>query len=290
LALGRKLLVVLKFAAAAAVLVAAALAGRAGVEHLVRSPRFAVKDIAIAPSQHAPRELVLAVGGVALGDRLLLLDTERVERRLLRLPWVESVKVRRALPSTLVIDIAERHAAAAAVLGGLYLIDERGHPFKKATAAEAADFVVITGISRSLFVTAAEPAEAALREGLSLLQMYQRPGQGSEGGKARSALSEIRVEPRAGFTLVLLEGGTEIVLGRADLPARLERFDVLTAALGAKGLAELRVVHLDGPNLGRIPVLPRPAPEEEGAQVAPAPAPPVVTPRLPRRPPRTAEL
>jgi cell division protein FtsQ len=261
---GRQLLFVFKLALAAAAIVAAVLAGRAGLEHVIRSPRFALREIAISPTAHAPRDLVLAVAGVSVGDQLLTLDTERIQRRLLRLPWVASVQVRRSLPSTLVIDLTERKAAATALIGGLYLVDEGGHPFKKATSAEAAELVTLTGLGRGLFVAAAEPAEAALRQALELLRAYQTPPQVPfEKGRARPALSEIRIDPRAGFTLVLLQGGTEIALGHGDWPARLARFDLLTETLGPEALAELRQVHLDGPNLSRVPVLPRaPAPEE----------------------------
>lgn len=267
---GRQLLFAFKLALAGAAIVAALLAGRAGLDHLVRSPRFALREIAISPTAHASRDLVLAVAGVALGDQLLTVDIERIQRRLLRLPWVASVQVRRSLPSTLVIDLAERTAAATALIGGLYLVDEGGHPFKKASSAEAAELVTLTGLGRGLFVAAAEPAEAALRQALGLLRIYQAP---TDNGRPRPPLSEIRIDARAGFTLVLLQGGTEIALGHGDWPARLARFDLLTDTLGADALAELRQVHLDGPNLSRIPVLPRPPAPDDADVAAAAPLP-----------------
>jgi len=263
----RVLFVVLKVGLAVGAVVGVVLAARLGVIRLVGSPRFAVHDITISPTVHAPREMVLAIAGVTPGDPLLTVDLERIERRLLRLPWISSVKVRRALPSTLVIELVERRASATAILGGLYLIDENGHPFKKATSAEAADLVTLTGISRALFVAAAEPAEAALREGLTLLAMYQRP---TARGLSRPALSEVRIDPRTGFTLVLLEGGTEVALGRGDWAGRLARFDLMTETLGASALGELRQIHLDGANLSRVPVLPKEPPPDEAQASLPS--------------------
>jgi cell division septal protein FtsQ len=152
---------------------------------------------------------------------------------------VKSVRVRRQLPSTLIIDLTERRAAASVTLGGLYLVDETGHPFKKATMDEVDGLPVLTGIDRTWYLEKKEVSEAVLREALALLADYgARPG--------RPALSEVNIDLRFGFSLFLLDGGAEVRLGRGDFSKKLARLDqIFDDVKVSPGMRALRVVHLD---------------------------------------------
>ena len=256
----RRGLVALKVLAAVAVLALVAWGGEQAVRHVIASPRFALREVRVGASQRVAREDVLELAGVAEGDKLLSIDTDLVAARVAAHPWVASARVRRELPSVLAIDVVERHAAAVAVLGGLYLIDDSGRPFKRATLEEAEGLVLLTGLTRNQYATLRDASEAAFREALQILDEYgvAEPGAGA-GAKppARPALSEIHIDPRYGFSLLLDDGGGEIRLGRGDYPDKLERFDrILTGVrnLGACVPGVLRTVHLDGPNRDRVPV------------------------------------
>jgi cell division protein FtsQ len=206
---------------------------------VVASPRFAVRDIQVTLASHVSRDEVLELAEVDEGDRLLSIDTEPMAERVARHPWVKSARVRRQLPSTLIIDLTERRASATAAMGGLYLVDETGHPFKKATMEEADGLPVLTGIDRAWYAEKKEAAEAAFREALGLLADYgARPG--------RPALSELNIDPRFGFCLFLLDGGAELRLGRGDFSKKLARLDQIFEAVKVNpGMGALRVVHLD---------------------------------------------
>lgn len=255
----RRSLVVLKALAAVAALAGAAWAGQQAVRHVIASPRFALREIRFSstPRSDAPARVsedqVLALAAVAPGDRLLSIDTDVVAARVASHPWVASARVRRELPSALAIDVTERSAAAVAVLGGLYLIDESGHPFKRAALDEADGLVLLTGISRQQYAAFRDASAAAYREALAILDEYRSP----DSGESRPALSEIHIDPRYGFSLILNDGGAEIRLGRGDYTDKLERLDRILAGLpsfGAHGLASLQTVHLDGPNRDRVPI------------------------------------
>jgi cell division protein FtsQ len=249
----RRGLVVLKALAAVAVLAGAAWAGQQAVRHVVASPRFAVREVRVNETTRVREEDVLAVAAVAPGDRLLSIDTDAVAARLASHPWIAAVRVRRELPSVLAIDVTERSAAAVAVLGGLYLLDESGHPFKRATLDEADGLVSLTGISRLQYSAFRDASAAAYREALAILDEYRSP----DSSKARPPLSEIHIDPHYGFSLVLYDGGAEIRLGRGDYTDKLERLDRILAGLpafGVHGPASLQVVHLDGPNRDRVPI------------------------------------
>jgi cell division septal protein FtsQ len=239
-----------KVIAVLAVLGGAAWGGRWAVRYVVESPRFQVKQIEIAPAQHVRREEIMALAGVALGDQLLSIDTDAVAARLATHPWVAAVQVKRHLPSALHVDLVERRAAAVASLGGLYLVDENGRPFKRARMDEAEGLPVLTGIVRESYAKLPEASSAAFREALAVLDDYRaRPG--------RPALSEVSIDPRLGFALILLEGGAEIRLGRGEYSKKLARFDQILEAVEEEhlgGLSAVRVVNLD---LGgrQVPVL-----------------------------------
>jgi cell division protein FtsQ len=247
-ALARKLVVVGKVLAAIVFLAGAAFGAERAVRHVIASPRFALREVRVVPTAHVDEESLLALAAVAPGERLLAIDTDAVAARVATHPWVASARVRRELPSALIVDIVERRAAAAVLLGALYLVDGAGHPFKRATLEEADGLPVLTGLAREQYTAHRAASEAAFREALDLLEAYR-------AGDGRPALSEVHIDPRFGFSLVLFDGGGEIRFGRGDTAAKLARLDRIVAALGPHGAAAVRAVHLEGDAKDRVTLL-----------------------------------
>ncbi len=242
--------------------------GRWAIRHVVDSPRFQLRQIELSPTPHLARAEILALAEVSPGDKLLGVDTDAVAARIATHPWVARVRASRRLPSSLIIEITERHAVAVAALSGLYLVDENGQPFKRATMEEADGLPVLTGIDRARYAQMRDVSEAAFREALSVLRQYrERPG--------RPPIGEVSIDPGFGFSLLFLEGGAEIRLGQGNYSKKLAQLDEILEALKAKemgGLSALRIVHLDLPESGRIPVLLRTGGAEPStpSRVAPA--------------------
>ncbi|MES1206577.1 MAG: FtsQ-type POTRA domain-containing protein [Pseudomonadota bacterium] len=245
-ALGRRLATVGKGLAVVAFVAASAQGARLAVQHVIASPRFAVRDFAIGPTTHVSDDEITALAGVRLGDRLLAVDPDAVAARLTTHPWILAARVRRELPSTLSIEVTERRAVATALLGALYLLDDAGRPFKRATFAEADGLPVITGVNRDQYAAVRTTSEAVFRQALALFSSY------ADGHPERPKLSEVHVDPRAGFSLVLFEGSGEVRLGRGDFEGKLARLDRIFAALGPRGPGALSVVYLDGPLSDRV--------------------------------------
>jgi cell division protein FtsQ len=225
-----------------------AVGGRWGLLHVLNSPRFAVTKVMVGHTQHVTEAEIVSLGGVALGSKLLLVDTDAVAARVAEHPWVLSVHVERKLPSALQIDVVERSSVAVAMLNGLYLLDADGHAFKRATTAEAAGLVILTGIERNQYAERPDAVRAAYRDALVLLNEYNR-------GVNRPKLSEIRIDPRYGFSLHFLQSGAEMRLGNGSYSEKLARLDQILDALKRAGLdapAVLRIVHLDGPAESRV--------------------------------------
>jgi cell division septal protein FtsQ len=251
----------------ALVVVVCGWGGKLGVRHVLDSPRFQLRAIEFAPTPHLSRTDVLALADVHLGDRLLSVDTDAVAERIAMHPWVKSARASRRLPGCLVVEVSERRAAAVVAMSGLYLVDDGGRPFKRATMEEADGLPVLTGIDRARYARMREVSEAAFREALALLGAYrEKPG--------RPAVGEIDIEPGFGFSLLLFDGGTEIRLGQGNLGKKLAQLDQIFEAVRSKnmgGLSALRIVHLDLPESGRVPVLLRGGAEASAASPSAGP-------------------
>lgn len=246
--IGRKLLVAGKVLVVIAVVGLSVLAGRQLVRQVIASPRFAVQEVRVAATTHMSADEIQELAGVEMGDRLLTVDPDQVAAKLASHPWVASARVRRELPSALAIEVTERRAIASALMGALYLLDESGRPFKRATFDEADGLPVITGVTREQYVALRSTSEAVFREALALFAAY------AEGGASRPKLSEIHIDPRTGFSLVLLDGAGEIRLGRGAAEEKLTRLDQILAATGPRGPAALATVYLDGAVADRVTV------------------------------------
>jgi cell division protein FtsQ len=252
-----KLAVLGKALAVVAFVAGALWVGRQIVRHVIASPRFAVREIEVGACTHLSSDEIRQLTGVAIGDRLLAVDPDAVATRVAMHPWILSARVRRELPSTLVIEVTERQAVASALLGALYLIDGTGHPFKRATFAEADGLPVITGVTRDQYASVRGTSEAVFRQALALFTAY------TDGHPDRPKLSEIHVETRTGFSLILFEGSGEIRIGQGNFEAKLAQFDRIFGALGPRSPAALRTVYLDGPLSDRVALQMAPAVEND---------------------------
>jgi cell division protein FtsQ len=252
-----KLAMLGKALAVVAFVAGAVWVGRQIVRHVVASPRFAVRQIEVGVSTHVSSDEIRQLAGVAIGDRLLAVDPDVVATRVATHPWILAARVQRELPSTLVIDVTERRAVASALLGALYLVDGTGHPFKRATFGEADGLPVITGVTRDQYASVRGTSEAVFREALELFAAYD------DGHPDRPKLSEIHVDTRTGFSLILFEGGGEIRIGQGNFEPKLAQFDRIFAALGPRSPAALRTVYLDGPLSDRVSIQMAAGPEKD---------------------------
>lgn len=170
------------------------------------------------------------------GHSLLKLESRAVIGVVEAHPWVRSARVVRVLPQTLRVIVTEQHASAVVLLDALYLVNEKGELFKRATPAEADGLPVITGPTRAEFLAKRERAEARIRLGLKALEDYR--------AQIRPALSEVHVGDRDEITFFLRNSGTALRFGRMLSRGRLRQLDAVWAALGPKS-KRARAFYLD---------------------------------------------
>lgn len=113
---------------AAAFFAVAVIGLAAGVAWALLGSRFfVVRSVQISGSATVPRATVLAAAGIRLGTPLIRVDTGAVARKVERITQVQSARVTKSWPDTVVIWIKRRTAVlAVAAHGGFDRMDRYG--------------------------------------------------------------------------------------------------------------------------------------------------------------------
>ena len=107
-----------------------------GYKLLAMSSAFAVTNVDVKGARPAlAREIHAAVQSVAGGKNLLQVDRDAIARRLLEMPYVQSVTVDRAFPHTLAVRVVVERPAVLAMAGKKgYLVSNDGRVLQATTA------------------------------------------------------------------------------------------------------------------------------------------------------------
>lgn len=159
------------------------------------------------------------LANVGLGLPLVSVDLDAVVAGVERHPWVAHANVRRAFPDRVVIHVQERVATALLLLDKLYLVDDAGTVFRQANGVSL-DLPVLTGIPLNYATEQPELARRIVKDCLSVLARSAE----ASGQIQQKDISEVRFDARAGYMVVLRNGG-EVLLGFApdDALSRLAR-------------------------------------------------------------------
>lgn len=171
-----------------------------------------------------------------LGEPLFGLSMRAIQERIRAHPWIREVAVRRKLPNTVWIYVAEREAAA--LLNGtvMSLVDRAGEVFKPAAAGELGDLPVVTGVG-NLFVDADGVGHSAeLTRLLEIQRMYERHPLADRYG-----CSEIILDRFGDISIVTEHPAMQLRLGNTPV---VEQFDRLYSVLSAV-TAERRISSVD---------------------------------------------
>jgi cell division protein FtsQ len=214
----------------------------AGYRFVTTSERFAITSIEVRGETHLSADQVRAQLPVKLGDNVFATNLGTVTSALVATPWIASADVHRVLPHTLVVEVTEHQPAALVELGELYLVDDHGHPFKRAAleTGDGAGLPVITGIDRAAFEAAPEATAQTVTQALDALAAWR-------ADPARPAIGELHLDTHHALTLRTYEHATAIQLGALgpELPTRMHTFDAAWAQLSESERTRARAIHVD---------------------------------------------
>ena len=214
----------------------------AGYRFVTTSSRFAITTFEVNGNKVLSDEQIVAALPARVGDNVFATDLDQLVGDLRGNPWIASVEARRVLPHTIVVDVREHEATALVQLGGLYLVDEQGHPFKRAElgSEDGAGLPIVTGLDRTTYVANPEATAGQIRSALGALEAWR------EGGD-RPSIGEVHLDSHGALTLVTYEHAISIQLGTIDnaLPMRMHTFDATWAELSDSERTRTRAIHLD---------------------------------------------
>jgi cell division protein FtsQ len=195
---------------------------------LITTDALTITRITVSGSSGLSSHDVLSRLDGLRGQHMLSVDLEAWQQRVLESPWVESVAIRRVLPGSVDVAIAERAPMAVGRIGAdLFLIDEQGGVIDRFGPDHAMfDLPLVDGLAPRRSRT--QPAEVdenrAALVGRLLTALRERPD-------LAERVSEIDVgDPHN--AVVLLKGDTTLIrVGEDQFVERLQAYLDVAPAL-----------------------------------------------------------
>ena len=128
-----------------------ALAAWGGHHYLTHSERFRVGRILWTGGGYAPEQEIRKVTARFVGKNIFAADLDALQAKLEAQPWIKTVRAKRRIPDTLLIQIEERvPEVLVKVQDGIYLADGEGTLLDRFGPEYADyDFPILTGLDRA---------------------------------------------------------------------------------------------------------------------------------------------
>ncbi|MBL7685144.1 MAG: FtsQ-type POTRA domain-containing protein [Deltaproteobacteria bacterium] len=174
---------------------------------------------------------VLAQSGLSIGLPIFTIDLPEVVRRLEENPWIQSVKVKRQLPHTLLISLKRYEPKLILNVGKLYYLNDQGKIFKEIDPQiDSLDFPMLSGLSREQVEQDPPRAREIFSDAVKLLLAFEgHPAYGQLG------ISEIHFDPSGGFSLYPEKQSFRVLVGFDDFEKKLKRLDLAYQKLKKMG-------------------------------------------------------
>lgn len=188
-----------------------------------------VTHIAVGGSTGLSQSEVLSLLDGLRGRNMLLVSLEEWRQKLLASPWVEDAAIRRVLPGTIDVVIAERQPMGIGRIGnGLYLLDQHGDIIDQFGPSHAQfDLPLIDGLVAAEREGTDDPAVDDARAALAmrlLTSLQRRPD--LAGRVSQVDVSDVR------DAVVILKGDTALIrIGDDQFAERLQSYLDLAPAL-----------------------------------------------------------
>lgn len=139
-------------------------------------PIFNLQSIVVEGNANTPEEKVLEAVSVQEGNNIFRISTRKIRKNVSSMPYVESVKVKRKLPATLIVEVKEYVPMyQMAYMGEYLLLSEENIVLEKIPELREGVPELI-GLTPKSFV----PGEAIAEETLRLVTTHEEPPKPSD--------------------------------------------------------------------------------------------------------------
>ena len=201
-----------------------AVAGAAllGPEAVRTNEAFDLVEIDVRGNAVVFTEDILQASELELGSNITTLDLAQVADDIQKLPWVESVHLRRGYPDRLTVTVVERKPTLMLADGQLWFVDAKGEVFKPVEADEWTDLPVVTGMTLDERGVDPDGCKRRLQRALVLVEAFD-----ASRTLDASDIGELRVVDEQHAEVRLADGGVAVHLDIDDARQGLGRLDTL---------------------------------------------------------------
>lgn len=202
-------------------------------------PFFQVGEIAVEGNQALTSEKAVLLSGIQSGENFFFVNTWAAEKRLRVNPFVEQVKIRRALPNKLTIVVTERKAIGYIVTSDGYAqVDQEGRLLAIQQTLSNYNLPVISGVEFSELPTIGGFIKnEKLKQALEILQECDET--------LLSNIAELNVGQEY-YILAYTNQELEVRLGGLDqIEQRLQDLDQILTTVVGQTIAADQILYID---------------------------------------------
>ena len=113
---------------------------------------FQIKFIAVNGNNNVTREEIIKLSSIYYGENIFRINKKNSMKSIFQNPYVKMIKIKRAIPNRVVIDVIEREIMSYVPYVGSYLnIDEEGMILEINPAIKRTDLPVVKGLKFETF-------------------------------------------------------------------------------------------------------------------------------------------
>ncbi|MBR9982396.1 MAG: FtsQ-type POTRA domain-containing protein [Desulfatitalea sp.] len=219
-----RLWVGLKLTGLMAVLIGFSALFIAGYAAVTRADYFRTQAIEVLGHQRLSTQTILDQAGVRRGENLLGLNLRLVRERLLSHPWIETARVTREIPDTIVIHVSEHVPLARVDLGRHFLINRAGRIFKEVGSDDPVDLPLVTGMAFRDISLGDDALAPAMKAVLTVLQLSEQ----QRGMLGYDQIARVHLDEAMGVALTLAADQRIVKLGFGQYEVKFARFNRIT--------------------------------------------------------------
>lgn len=238
-------------------------------EAFLKNPQFTLRQVVVKTEGPATAEQIVRVSAITHGMNLLTVNLREIQRRILEMPQVKSVKISRDYQGRMTLTVDQRQPVAWIACAKLgmragssetgYFLDAEGTLFPCEVVTETyAKLPVIQHEALNQNQPGKKISDLSVTAALSLLEKLQK----RQEEKTALAVREIATQYTWGLN-VTFEDGARVFFGIDDLDDQLTRMDRIALEAQHRGwkIDTLNVLVREN-----IPITFREAPDLEGLQ------------------------